>query len=133
MAVAFVQAGGLLTFLATDKNFYLPGEPVRISLVKFNLSPQPLTLTYTTSQRYDFSVLAPFGEVWRWSFDRLFIPVVQEVIVQPGQALSYSEVWPQVDNRGLRVPAGFYRIVGWNTFVGFETFPRASVFIRIGA
>ncbi len=132
MSVSVVLSGGILTVLSTDKVFYSPGEPVRMSIFKLNISSQPLTLTYPTTQRYDFSVSGMTGEIWRWSHDKVFAQVVEQVVLIPGQSLSYSEIWPQVDVNGLRVRPGIYLVTGWNTFVGFERFPRPVTFIRIG-
>jgi len=118
--------------LNTDKDFYFPGEPVRIRLFKLNNSFRPILLTYPTAQRYDFSVTGISGEVWRWSSGRLFAPFVQQITLAPVQFLHYTETWPQVDNNGVRVPSGLYRITGWNIFEGFEGFPVLSTLIQIG-
>jgi len=131
MAFSFVQNGGLLTVLSTDKNVYLTGEPVRISLFKLNISPRSIMLTYPTTQRFDFSVTGPGGEVWRWSHDKVFAQFVEFTTLLPGQSVSYTEIWPQVNFQGARVPPGIYRVTGWNTFEGFALFPVPSVFIRI--
>lgn len=131
MAVTFFQSGGLLTVLSTDKNFYSRGEPVRISLFKLNVSPYPITFTYPTSQRYDFAVTGFLGEVWRWSADRIFVPVVETITLHPGRARSYVEIWNQVNLQGSRVPSGLYRVTGWNTTTEPTVFPRPSVVISI--
>lgn len=131
MAITFIQNGGLLTVLSTDKSFYNMGEPVRMSLFKLNVSPYPITFTYPTSQRYDFAVTGFSGEVWRWSADRIFVPVVESVTLYPGQARSYVETWPQVNLEGTRVLPGPYRVTGWNTSTEPVLFPRPSVVISI--
>lgn len=131
MAFAFIQSGGLLTVLSTDKSFYNPGESVRISLFKINVSPYPITFTYPTSQRYDFVVTGSLGEVWRWSADRVFLPVVETVTLYPGQTRSYVAAWPQVNLEGGRVQSGLYRVTGWNTSSEPVAFPRPSVVISI--
>lgn len=131
MAVTFIQQGGLLTVLSTDKTFYYRGEPVRISLFKLNVSPRPITFSYPTSQRYDFVVTGFTGEVWRWSADRVFVPVVEEVTLYPGQSRSYAETWSQVNLAGSPVQPGLYRITGWNTSTVPVVLPRPSVVISI--
>lgn len=131
MAISVVQSGGLLTVLTTDRSFYYPGEPVRISLFKLNVSPYPITLTYPTSQRYDFAVTGFSGEVWRWSADRIFLPVVEQVRLRPGESRAYMEIWPQVDLQGRRVAPGLYRITGWNTAENSGVYPRPSVLISV--
>ena len=132
MAVSITQYGGLLTVLSTDKNIYRPGEPVRISMFKMNIAPRPIALLYPTTQRYDFSVAAFTGEVWRWSHDKVFAQFTQTVTLLPGQTLSYAETWPQLDVAGDRVMPGIYRVTGWNTFAGYERFFWPATYIRIG-
>lgn len=131
MAVSVVMQGGLLTVLTTDKSLYYPGEPVRISLFKLNVSPYPILLTYPTSQRYEFMVTGYFGEVWRWSADRVFLPVVGQISLSPGESRAYMEIWPQIDFQGRRVAPGLYRITGWNTAQNLEVYPRPSVLISV--
>ncbi len=131
MAFAFIQRGGLLTVLSTDKSFYSRGEPVRISLFKLNISPSPITFTYPTSQRYDFIVTDFSGEVWRWSADRVFVPVVDTITLYPGQSRSYVETWPQENSEGSRVQPGMYRVYGLNTSTQTNAFPGPSVVISV--
>jgi len=71
------------------------------------------------------------GEVWRWFSSRVFLPVIETVVLMPGQSVFYSGIWPQVNNAGQRVLPGIYRVTGWNTFMGAEVFPALSIFIRI--
>lgn len=130
MVVWFSQRGGILTVLSTDKDNYTVGEPVRMSLVKVNVSPYPITFTYPTSQRYDFIVSGFAGEVWRWSADRFFIPVVETITLNPGESKSYVATWLQVNQNGQRVPPGFYRVTGLNTATNIYQ-PGLSVLIAI--
>ena len=109
----------------------MPGEPVRISLFKANISAQPIVFTYPTTQRYDFSVASQVGEVWRWSADKVFVQYVDNVTMVPGETKSYVETWLQVDASGRPVVPGVYRVTGWNTMQGFEAFPAPSVFITV--
>ena len=131
MAISVIRRGGLLTVLTTNKSFYFPGEPVRISLFKLNISPYPIILTYPTSQRYEFTATGFSGEVWRWSADRVFLPVVEQVQLSPGESRAYTETWAQIDFQGRTVAPGLYRITGWNTAENSSVYPRPSVFISI--
>lgn len=132
MGVSFAQFGRVLAVLGTDKDFYMPGEPVRMFFYVTNISSQPFTLVFPTTQRYDFSVTGVTGEAWRWSHDRLFAQVTERISVQPGELLAYSEVWPQVDNNGLRIRPGIYRVTAWSSFAGHERAFWPSTWIRIG-
>lgn len=131
MSISVVVSGGILTVLTTDKNSYSPGEPVRITLSKQNISARPIVLSYPTSQRYDFSVRGINNTVWQWSADKTFAAVVGQIYLEPGQGLSYTETWGQKNNQGQSAPPGFYRITGWNTFTGFTGYPIPSTFVFI--
>ncbi|PKM81149.1 MAG: hypothetical protein CVU89_10215 [Firmicutes bacterium HGW-Firmicutes-14] len=131
MGVSYARAGTLYITLATEKEIYFPGEPVRMYLAKTNFSLLPVTLRYPTTQRYDFSITGPGGEIWRWSADRLFNPVIEQVILGPGQHRLYAAEWPQTTHSGERISPGVYRVTGWNTFSGFGLYPAPSVLIRI--
>jgi len=71
-----------------------------------------MTLYYRTSQRYDLAVIDSQGqEVWRWSRNRAFAQVTEEVPLGANEVRSFSETWDQRDNDGQQVPPGNYRIV----------------------
>jgi len=73
---------------------------------------EPMTLYYRTSQRYDLAVINSEGqEVWRWSRDRTFAQVTEEVPLEANGMLSFTETWDQRDNDGQQVPLGNYRMV----------------------
>lgn len=49
-----------------------------------------MTLTFPTSQRYDFQVMDGDGGVlWRWSDGRAFMQVSGEEHLQPGESLTW--------------------------------------------
>jgi len=131
MSVSVVVSGGILTVLTTDKNNYSLGDPVRITLSMQNISFRPVTLTYPTTQRYDFIVNGVDGIAWQWSAEKYFAQVVEQKTLWPGQGLSYTETWGQKNNQGRPVSSGYYRITGWNTFNGFTGHPLPSTFILI--
>ena len=131
MSVSVVISEGILTVLTTDKNSYSPGEPVRITLSKQNISAQPIVLSYPTAQRYDFIINGFDNSFWQWSGDKTFAAVAGQINLGPGRGLSYTEIWEQRNNQGQPVSPGFYRITGWNTFTGFTGYPAPSTFIFI--
>jgi hypothetical protein len=71
-----------------------------------------MTLYYRTSQHYDLAAINDQGqEVWRWSRDRTFAQVTEEVALKANEALSWLETWDQRGNDGQQVPPGDYQIV----------------------
>jgi flagellar hook assembly protein FlgD len=96
--------------LAVFGTFSEQGEPSQ--LIVTVAVRDPMTLYYRTSQRYDLAVIDSQGqEVWRWSRNRAFAQVTEEVPLGANEVRSFSETWDQRDNDGQQVPPGNYRIV----------------------
>jgi hypothetical protein len=90
--------------------FFETGEPVQLGIII--AVQEPMTLYYRTSQRYDLAVINSEGqEVWRWSRDRTFAQVTEEVPLEANETVSYAETWDQLDNDGQQVPPGNYQVV----------------------
>ena len=78
----------------------VPTEPVRLSEVRqlrvhvvlTNLSSNPISLDFPTSQRIDIQLLNPAGEVLtRWSENRAFTEEIGNVLVNPREQIVYNE------------------------------------------
>jgi len=96
--------------LTTFGAFFDEGEPIQ-PVVTVAVR-DPMTLYYRTSQRYDLAVIdSEDQEVWRWSRDRAFAQVTEEVPLEENGTLSFAETWDQGDNDGQQVPPGNYRIL----------------------
>lgn len=122
---AFRTERGILYFLQTNRFRYRRGERVVITFVKINVSNRPIRLTYPTAQRFDIWVTRGNTEVWRWSEGRFFTQAVESVVLQPGQAQTFSAVWNQRTRAGRLVPTGTYRVNAWNVAT------RVPVSVRI--
>jgi hypothetical protein len=96
--------------LTTFGAFFQQGTPIPLAIRV--AVREPTTLYYRTSQRYDLAVINSQGqEVWRWSRDRTFAQVTEEVPLEANGMLSFTETWDQRDNDGQQVPPGNYQIV----------------------
>lgn len=104
--------GPLVLELTLDKATYLAGEPVEARVVLRNTGAAPVTVHFPSGQRFDLVVRRRGALVWRWSHDKAFIQVVQDVTLDAGRALAFSASWPQVDLQGRRVEPGTYEAVG---------------------
>ena len=105
-------AGLRLVLKVEGRNFPI-GEPIKIELKLKNASKEPVTITFPTSQRFDLVVSDTEGkEVWRWSHGKVFLQVIQEVTLEPGEELEFKATWDQRDNEGRQVPSGAYVMVG---------------------
>ena len=98
--------------LGADRTVYATGEPVRLTLAVTNAGPAPVTFTAPSSQLYDFTVLKDGTEVWRWSAGRMFLTVLTDLTIQPGETRAFTEAWDQRDQEGRPAGPGEYVIVG---------------------
>ncbi len=78
--------------LVTDKPVYAPGEPVHMAFDVANHGAAPVTLRFSSAQRFDFVIANAAGnEVWRWSAGRMFATVMgQETLGPDNPSLTYE-------------------------------------------
>jgi hypothetical protein len=96
--------------LTTFGAFFEQGKPIQLGITV--AVREPMTLYYRTSQHYDLAVIDSQGEeVWRWSRDRAFAQVTEEVALEANEMLSFAETWDQRDNDSQQVPPDSYQIV----------------------
>jgi len=108
--VPFEFEGPIGIDLTTFGAFFDQGEPIQLFITV--AVRDPMTLYYRTSQRYNLAVINSEGqEVWRWSRDRAFAQVTEEVALGENETLSFGETWDQRDNDGQQVPLDNYQIV----------------------
>ena len=75
-----------------------------------NEGSEPVTLEFTTAQRYDFEIRNAEDEVvWRWSDEMGFAQMLGSEIVEPGGRLRYEEEF------SMALDAGTYRVIGYVT------------------
>ena len=103
---------GLRVAASLPRPTYDAGQVVEVSLTATNTGGAPVSVTFTSGQRFDLVIRRPRGDaVWRWSHDKAFIQVIQAVTLQPGESLSFKIPWDQTDYQGLRVDPGPYQAV----------------------
>lgn len=78
--------------LVTDKPVYALGEPVHIAFEVANHRAAPVTLRFSSAQRFDMVIEDARGtEVWRWSAGRMFAAVMgQETLGPDNPSLTYE-------------------------------------------
>ncbi len=114
----------LTVALATDKPRYAPGEPIVLTLTARNGGAQPVTLSFSSGQRYDFTVEDAAGRTaWRWSADRGFIQMLGDETVAAGGELIYRERFED------RLPPGTYRVTGLLTTMDGARKAAATVLV----
>jgi hypothetical protein len=114
---------GLRVVASLPRSTYDSSQVVEVSLTATNTGGAPVSVTFTSGQRFDLVIRRPRGDtVWRWSHDKAFIQVIQTLALQPGESLSFKIPWDQTDYQGLRVDPGPYEAVA--VFLGATGAPR---------
>lgn len=115
--VAFPAAADPLAVrVFTDKATYERGEQALITLEVKNTSALPVTTSYSTSQKYDFTARDSSGAiVWTWSYGKSFGSSTSKTFAA-GETWVVQEVWTFADNAGNAALDDTYSITG--TFLG---------------
>lgn len=126
---------GLLYVLVTNRRMYDRGEPVNITLTKINVTRRPITLTYTSGQRFEFEALRADGTVvWRWSRGMVFTQVTETITLRPGETQVFTAVWDQRNQQGNLVVPQTITIRGYNWAVNLRNrFVSTRIIIERGA
>ncbi len=91
-----------------------------------NTTDKPLTLDFTSGQRYDLEIRDDKGAVvLRWSDGRAFIMVLGRETIGPGEK-NYVIIVPLADKAGRPLAQGKYTAEAWIANTGVQSF-RASV------
>ena len=89
-----------------------------------NQTEQEVTLKFTSSQRYDYSVRTKEGqEVFLFSSVATFLQVLGEETVKQGEALAYK-----IDLHGLSLKKGEYTLTVWMTAMGDKKYKVTKEF-----
>jgi hypothetical protein len=70
------------------------GDGVRFRFVVTNPGDTPIELTFRDACRADFAVYEGDEEVWRYSDGKAFSQVLTSADLQPGEAATFEETWP---------------------------------------
>lgn len=120
LKLAYSRVGGVTVLSEPEIGFALTldssapeGDTLVARLTVRSTQSKPLTLDFTSSQRYDFEIRNSAGEVvYRWSASRAFLQALgSEEIV--GERNWVEELPLTVGGR--RLPAGRYMVEGWLT------------------
>lgn len=77
---------------STDLARYTPGQPIEVRLSAANISRKPATLSFSSGQRFDFSVykLGQREPAYTWSASRMFSQIVGSLTLRPGQKQDFE-------------------------------------------
>jgi hypothetical protein len=125
-------AGGVQLRLTSDRATYPVGAPVALTLAVINAGRAPVTLQFSSGQKYDFEVRRAGQVVWRWAADRMFTQALTSMTLAPGERKAFTETWKQVGNDGQAVPAGSYEVVATLTTMEKPQPRSTALTLRIG-
>jgi hypothetical protein len=106
-----VEEGVELTII-TNKESYNAGETVQMTLRVVNVEDEKKIITTPTSCQYDFVVLKGGNEVFRLSRHQVCLEVISQLILNPGDVKEFSYDWDQLDDSGIPIPNGEYKVKG---------------------
>jgi hypothetical protein len=86
------------------------GGTVDMTLSVRNESDQTVRVPVSASQRYDFEVWQGSRLIWRSSAGRDSTGRSGTLVMEPGQAATFSDTWDLRNTQRLRVPAGRYTV-----------------------
>jgi hypothetical protein len=111
-----------------DPNLSIPRMTARLTLR--NTTDKPITLQFSSGQRYDLELKNENGDVmYRWSDDKVFTMALGEEAIGPGER-SYAIIVPLQDKRSKPLDPGKYTASGWITTSGQQPY-KASVGFEI--
>lgn len=106
---AVQQVGGKLRVeLTLNKLTYLAGEPVEVRVTVRPEGNAAVRVQFRSGQRFDLIIRRQSVLVWRWSHDKAFTQILEEVTLRPGETLTFRATWDQLDLQGRRIDPGEY-------------------------
>jgi hypothetical protein len=113
--VAFSTGLSLKNAAGDIVNTVSRGENVTLCLSVTNLSSDPQSLRFTSSQAYEFLITntPDLRPLWRWSHNKLFLAVMTDLQFEGGEVKVFEEIWDQLDNAGAPVSNGVYHAQGY--------------------
>lgn len=100
-AGALTPATSDMTKLASSVEVEVRANTVRLVLHVTNPTNQPVTLEFSSAQKYDFAVVGTDGqEVWRWSRDMGFAAALTSQTIPAGGSVEFNESWAPGSRKG---------------------------------
>lgn len=87
-----VRSGGSLV---SSLQVRTGGGEVQLTLLITNTGEQPVELSFSSGQSYDFFVHRRAGgeAIWQWSADRMFTQALRDQTLLPDSTLTFEERW----------------------------------------
>ncbi|HSJ05271.1 MAG TPA: BsuPI-related putative proteinase inhibitor [Longimicrobiales bacterium] len=115
-----LEGAGAPPELGSTMTAAVAGDSVHFELHITNVTGGPVSLEFTTAQRYDFEVADGEGvPVWRWSDDMMFAQALGTDVLAPGESRRYAASWRPDGGGGVVVASG--RLVARNYPIELRT------------
>jgi len=114
--------------VATDKESYLLGEEVIVSVIAYNPNPEPVTLGFSSSLVVSYLM----DNVYDWAEGRIFQPVPLQLTIQPYNFRTFELVHGCDEMAIYPLDIGYHTVVGEVVGYGqsaplhFEVIPEPS-------
>jgi uncharacterized protein affecting Mg2+/Co2+ transport len=118
-AIELVTPDPLVATFSTDKSSYsrLSSSAAQMTLTITNVAAYAVTIDFQTAQQVDFAARNASGQVvWTWSNGKVFDQDPQQLVLAPGESLTYTGSWSLKTNSGANAADGNYILSG--TFLG---------------
>jgi hypothetical protein len=126
--------GRLSSTLQASRTRVQPGDTVTLTYTVLNRGEVPVTLPFSSSQRFDMTATGPQGRtVWQQSQDMMYAQALGQLELGPGQRQTFTARW-QVDKSAR---PGAYNVIAFltprNTGSGAVSKAPAALNVIVGS
>lgn len=126
--------------VTTDKKAYAVGTPIKMTLLVKNATKQPVSLHFSSGQRFDFVLREGTKSdgkiVWQWARGRMFSMMLKSETLEPDAALTFAAVYdpasPDTSGKPMTpLTPGIYTLTGTLTTMGTELRATGAVQLTV--
>ena len=127
-----IKCGDLIQGVKADKPAYSLGEKIAFQFAVRNDSNQAITYKFSSSKQFDLWVTRGGEETYRLSKNKVYLQMMTNVTLRPGETKTYCAEWDQKDNSRKQVGPGAYTTYAQLTPTGNKP-PPTSTRVQVGA
>jgi hypothetical protein len=121
--------------LKTDKKTYAQKEPIKLTLTLKNTRKDPVTLHFSSGQKYDMEIRQGKGrsgaKIWHWSKGVAFTEMMTSLTLAPGKQQTYMETYKPGNMWMPALAPGTYTFVATVTTTGRDPRPTDMAVITV--
>ena len=118
----------------TDKESYLLGEEVVVSIIAYNPEPNPVTLSFGSSLQASYLM----DDVYDWSNGKIFLQALSQRTIDPCGSYTWNLIHGHYEMESYPLDVGTHAIVGevvgygYSSKVQLEVIPEPATIILLG-